>query len=122
MENLVFTQLSILEVREILRQELEAFFSERTSIATSQPEPDEIGGIALALEITGLARPTIYGLVAQSKIPVMKRGKKLYFSRNELTEWIRQGRRKTTDDVEAEADNYLSSKGNHKRNERRATR
>src|SRR4051794_4464648 len=109
MENLVFTQLSISEVRQLFRQELEFFFSEH-ALTSSQAEFDEIGGIALAQKITGLARPTIYGLVAQSKIPSMKRGKKLYFSRQELTDWIKQGRRKTVADIEVEADSYLSAK------------
>jgi excisionase family DNA binding protein len=109
MENLVFTQLSISEVRQLLRQELEDFFAERPLI-TPQPESDQIGGINLAQEITGLAKPTIYGLVAQSKIPYMKQGKKLYFSKRELTDWIKQGKRKTIADIEAEADSYLSGK------------
>ena len=109
MENLVFTQLSVSEVRQLLRQELEAFFAERALISP-QPESDQIGGIELAEQITGLAKPTIYGLVAQSKIPCMKQGKKLYFSRQELTDWIKQGRRKTLDDIEVEASSYISGK------------
>jgi excisionase family DNA binding protein len=121
MENLVFTQLSIPELRAIFRQEIESVLSQHKS-NSPQPESDEIGGIALAQEITGLARPTIYGLVSQSKIPCMKKGKKLYFSRTELNDWIRQGRRKTADDIEAEANSYLSNKGNYKSSERRAAR
>jgi excisionase family DNA binding protein len=117
MENLVFTQLSIAEVKQLFRQELEAFFAGPSLIPTSQNESDEIGGIELAQEVTGLARPTIYGLVSQSKIPFMKRGKKLYFARQELTNWIRQGKRKTVADIEAAAANYLSTKqkGGNKR-------
>jgi hypothetical protein len=109
MENLVFTQLSIAEVRQLFRQELEAFFAEHP-LATAQFDSDEIGDIALAQEITCLARPTIYGLVAQAKIPCMKKGKKLYFSRQELTDWIKRGRRKTTADIETEAESYLAVK------------
>jgi excisionase family DNA binding protein len=111
MENFVLTQLSIPEIRQLLRQELETFFADHLPLTAAQSESDEIGGITLALEITGLAKPTIYGLVAQSKIPCMKRGKKLYFSRKELTEWIKEGKRKTVADIEAEADSYLSGKG-----------
>lgn len=109
MENLVFTQLSIPEVRQLFRQELEAFFAEH-ALNTSQTEADQISGISLAQEITGLAKPTIYSLVAQSKIPHMKRGKLLYFSRQELTVWIKQGKRKTVADVQAEANSYISSR------------
>ena len=118
MENLVFTQLSIPEVRQLLRQELEAFFAEY-ALPTSQPESDQIGGIDLAQQITGLAKPTIYGLVAQSKIPCMKQGKKLYFSSRELTDWIKQGKRKTVADIETAADSYLSSRGKRAHKARR---
>ncbi|MFP5265564.1 MAG: helix-turn-helix domain-containing protein [Blastocatellia bacterium] len=118
MENLVFTQLSISEVRQLLRQELEAFFAERP-LTTSQSESDKIGGIELAQQITGLAKPTIYGLVAQSKIPCMKQGKKLYFSRRELTDWIKQGKRKTIADIEIAADSYLSGTGKRAHKARR---
>jgi excisionase family DNA binding protein len=109
MENVVFTQLSIPELRAIFRQELESILTEY-SIPSQPSESDQIGGIELARQITGLAKPTIYGLVAQSKIPCMKQGKKLYFSKQELTEWIKQGKRKTVTEIEAEADNYLSNK------------
>jgi len=109
MENLVFTQLTIPEVRQLFRQELESFFAEQT-LNAPQPETDQIGGIELACEVTGLARPTIYSLVSQSKIPHMKRGKLLYFSRQELTDWIRTGRRKTVADIQREAGAYVSTK------------
>jgi hypothetical protein len=56
---------------------------------------EDIGNISLAVKITGLAKPTIYALVSQSKIPYMKKSKRLYFSREELTSWIKDGKRKT---------------------------
>ncbi len=67
---------------------------------------DEIGGIELAIELTGLAKPTIYGLVSERRIPHSKRGKKLYFSRFELLEWLTNGKRKTQDEIAEEAANF----------------
>jgi predicted DNA-binding transcriptional regulator AlpA len=109
MQTVTFTQLTESEIRAVIRSELETFFADH-QLAASQPDPDQIGGIELALQITGLAKPTIYGLVAQSKIPHMKRGKLLYFSKRELTDWIKQGRRKTAADIEAAAETYLSNR------------
>ena len=51
----------------------------------------DIGGIELACEVTGLTKSTIYKLKMDGKIPVKKQGKKLYFSRKELTNWINSG-------------------------------
>ncbi len=109
MENLVFTQLSIPEVKQLFREELENFFAEKR-INEPKSESDEIGGIDLAIELTGLAKPTIYGLVSDSKIPVMKRGKKLYFSRREILDWLKQGRRKTQSEIQAEAIEFATKR------------
>jgi len=105
MENLVFTQLSITDVRQLFREELEGFFAEK-SIYGEKDKQDEIGGIHLAIEITGLAKPTIYGLVSERKIPHSKQGKRLYFSRQELLDWLKQGKRKTQAEIAIEAENY----------------
>jgi len=59
------------------------------------PEVDEIGMINLAMRITGLARQTIYAKVSKREMPHMKQGKFLYFSKNELLQWIRDGRKPT---------------------------
>ena len=105
MENLVFTQLSIPEVRQLFREELENYFAENRTGETIT-KTDEIGGIDLAIEITGLAKPTIYGLVSERKIPHSKQGKRLYFSRQELLEWLKQGKRKTQTEIKIEAENF----------------
>ncbi len=56
---------------------------------------DIIGGIELAIQVTGLAKATIYVLSSQNKIPHFKKNKKLYFSKTELLNWIKSGRCKT---------------------------
>ena len=105
MQNLLLTQISDTEIRQLFREELKNFFDENR-IGEQKNENEELGGIDLAIEITGLAKPTIYGLVHGRSIPHSKRGKKLYFSRKELTEWLRQGKRKTNAEIAIEAANY----------------
>ena len=74
------------------------------------PESDKLLTIKQAAEILHLSVPTIYGLVQRAEVPVCKRGKRLYFSKQELTSWIMAGRKKTYSEIEAEADSYLSSR------------
>jgi len=109
MQNLVFTQLSISEVRQLFREELENYFAANLP-ANNQAKQDDIGGIELAETLTGLQRPTIYGLVSKRKIPHLKQGKRLYFSRQELIEWLKAGKRKTQDEIAAEAADFLTAK------------
>lgn len=53
----------------------------------------EIGGMEMAMEITGLKRPSIYGLTSTRQIPHCRQGKRLYFKRSELIQWIELGRK-----------------------------
>lgn len=42
-----------------------------------------------------MAKPTLYALTCKRKIPHMKVGKKLYFNRQELDDWLKTYRKKT---------------------------
>jgi excisionase family DNA binding protein len=86
---------------------------ERLLLETSKHSPtetDKLLTIQQAAETLCLSVPTIYGLVSRSEIPCMKKGKRLYFSKTELTDWIKAGRKKTITEIQLEADNYLSTK------------
>jgi excisionase family DNA binding protein len=63
---------------------------------------DEIGGLDLAVGITGLARRTIYKLTHRREIPHRRVGGRLYFRRSELEQWIDAGRRRTVAEVAVE--------------------
>ena len=52
---------------------------------------DQLLTLSEACALVKKAKPTIYGLVNARKIPFMKQGKHLYFSKQELTDWIRKG-------------------------------
>ena len=70
---------------------------------TANDKPaDEIGGLELAVKITGLARRTIYKLTHRREIPHRRVGGRLYFRRSELEQWIDAGRRKTSAEVAVE--------------------
>jgi excisionase family DNA binding protein len=63
-----------------------------------------------AAEFLSLAVPTIYTMVSRGELPVMKRSKRLYFSRNELMDYLKQGKKKTISEIESETDAYLAKK------------
>ncbi len=64
-----------------------------------------------AAKFLNLKVPTIYSKVSRGELPVMKRSKRLYFSRNELMDYLKEGSRKSYSDIEKEAENYLNKKG-----------
>lgn len=69
--------------------------------------------ISEAAGFLNLSVPTLYSKVSRGELPVMKRGKRLYFSRAELLAYLKAGRKKSNAEIEAEADQYLlkSKKG-----------
>ena len=71
--------------------------------AKSQDE-DKLLTVQEAGELLKLTVPTIYSKVSKSELPVMKRGKRLLFSRAELMEYMKAGRRKTLPELKKEAE------------------
>jgi excisionase family DNA binding protein len=70
---------------------------------------DQLLTIRQAAELLSLSVPTIYGLVSKKEIPVNKKGKRLYFSSIELTDWIRSGRKMTLSEINDLSKSYLKS-------------
>ena len=70
----------------------------------SEPEKRIPIDIEAASRIIGKAKPTIYTLVRERKIPCYKNGKKLYFFEDELMAWISSGKRKTILEIEEDAE------------------
>lgn len=111
-ENVVFTQLSIPEIRQMFRQELESYFDTKSKTEpTPTDPPEQLLTIQEAAQFLKLTVPTMYSKVSKGELPVMKRSKRLYFSRTELMEYIKTGRKKSNAEIEAEAESYLKKKG-----------
>lgn len=73
-------------------------------------ESDELLTVQAAAEFLSLSVPTIYGLISKGELPVMKRSKRCYFSKAELINYLKQGRKKTTAETEKAAEDYLSQR------------
>ncbi len=79
-----------------------------------QPTPEtteDFLSIQEAAKLLHLTVPTMYSKHSRGELPgVSKRGKRLYFSKKILLEWLEAGRQKTNKELEAEADEFLSNK------------
>lgn len=72
-------------------------------------EAEELLTVQEAAEFLHLSVPTIYSKVSKGELPVMKRSKRLYFSRTELLDYLKDGRKKSNAEIEQEANAYLSN-------------
>lgn len=80
------------------------------AVRNEQPttdQPEQLLTIQEAAEFLSLTVPTMYSKVSKGELPVMKRSKRLYFSRTELLEYLKDGRKKSNAEIEAEAKAYL---------------
>lgn len=108
MQNITITQITPPELETLIENTIKRVLGVQQT--PPYPQADEVLTINQAAEMLSLSVPTIYGLVHRAVIPVSKRGKRLYFSKAELTQWIKDGRKKTTKEIAAEAQQYLKSK------------
>jgi excisionase family DNA binding protein len=109
-ENLTFEQLPYaitLLTKEV--SELKELLLKKQQTATIVPV-EELLTVEQAAEFLNLSVPTIYTKVSRGTLPVMKKSKRLYFSNLELMNYLKDGRKKTNEEIEQEADTYLSKK------------
>lgn len=95
------------ELRTLLREEI------RAALLELQPatEPDDILTLVGACAFLSLARPTLYALTSQRRIPHAKKGKRLYFRRSELLTWLAEGRQPTQKEIAANVLTSVAKKG-----------
>ena len=74
-----------------------------------QPEWMDIDGLRQYIP-SHPAKQTIYGWVNDKLIPYYKTSKKLTFKKSEIDEWLHQGRRKSTEDLQREASEFINLK------------
>ena len=106
---------------EISKEDLLAFAEKLRAISkrTEQPEEatvkDELLNFEEMCAFLGIAKSTGYQRIGRGEIPHFKKGRRLYFWKLELIEWIESGRRKTKEDLEKIAEKYLADYKNHQK-------
>lgn len=74
----------------------------------------EVFNLNQASEYVSLSKSAIYKKTSERNIPHFKKGKKLYFKRSELVEWLTENKISTNAEIEMLATNYILKKGNRK--------
>lgn len=90
-------------------ENIEKLLQHNNTVVPTEPN-DILLTIDEAAQFLFLTKPTLYSKVSRGELPVMKRSKRLYFSKLELIDYLKQGRVKTSSDISDEAFSYLSKK------------
>ena len=112
MENVVLSPISTDALVEMIAQRTAEIISQSQS---KQSHPTEVAEqfltIKEAAEFLKLTVPTCYSKVSRGELPgVFKRGKRLYFSDLALKQYLKDGRKKSNVEIEAEAQEYFQTK------------
>jgi len=74
------------------------------SVVTIPPKPQsDLLNIQEAAELLSLSVPTLYSKISRRELPFSKAGKRVYFSKNEILAFVKEGRRLTTDEIKTKA-------------------
>ncbi|MDA1122429.1 MAG: helix-turn-helix domain-containing protein [Bacteroidetes bacterium] len=106
----VFFNVPLSELEPIFKRWIKEAQRELLPKEVDEQKEDYPLTVQEAGKFLSLAIPTIYSKVSKGELPFMKRSKRLYFSRNELMEYIKEGRNKTNAEIEIEAEQYLDKK------------
>jgi len=69
---------------------------------------DKLLNVDEACDLLHLEKPTVYSKVSRGELPHMKKGKRLYFSKESLLEYIHSGRVKTNEELQESSLDYLN--------------
>ncbi len=71
-----------------------------------EEQPIDVGAVADLLKVS---KQHVYFMTSQNKIPhtKAKNGKRLYFFRSEILKWLKSGKRKTDEEIDDMANEFL---------------
>jgi excisionase family DNA binding protein len=69
-------------------------------------EENQLLNVSEAADFLKISTASLYTKVSRKEIPVSKPGKRLYFVKAELQEWVKLGQRKTSAEISHDANLY----------------
>lgn len=101
------------DIKELIRGILEPIIDDCITRAMNkyineirydQPIDSEVLGVPEAISYLKIAKPTMYSLTQKREIPFYKKGKRIYFRKEDLDNWINKGKIKTKEEIIEELD------------------
>ena len=103
------TNLSEEEFKNFLKETISEILGDKISSIKKSDLPDILNGKEAA-DFLRLKISTLYEKTSEKTIPHFKKGNKLYFHRSELETWVKDGKVKTTIELQCDAASYTMHK------------
>ena len=93
---------------EVILEKLNAIESAIEKLnATSNNSDDNFMDIKQVASFIGVSKVTVYGMTHKQTIPHFKVGKRLYFKKSDIINWITSSRVLTRQELNQKADEYI---------------
>jgi len=111
MNKIVFISLPIEDFQTVIIDCLNSCLKNNTQeqIPTEQPDQWLDLNDLIRYDPEKRTKATWYSKISRNEVPHYKRGKKVYFLKSEIDEWLKQGKCKSNAEIDQEAEVYLSS-------------
>jgi excisionase family DNA binding protein len=76
----------------------------------SRPDPEEFFTVQEAAKFLKLSVPTVYTMIHEKRIPFMKAAKRCYFLKDDLINYLKTSRNKSSSEISLEANEYSDKK------------
>lgn len=106
MNDILFTPIRLSELETLIQHSVERAMR-TVHRADPTEKDDQLLTVDGAAEFLDCAKPTIYQKTSKGELPFMKRGKKLYFLKKDLIDYLKAGRNITNAEIEANPEEYL---------------
>jgi excisionase family DNA binding protein len=103
-------ELTIEDVRQLFKTEVAALIKSVNQKEPKIVQEDELLSLEQTCKFLHFAKPTVYAYVAKRKIPFIKKGRKLLFSKQQLILWLKESYKKTEKELKQEAESYILNK------------
>lgn len=103
---MIILQLSSDELSNLIKKAVRAEISEHQSLPDKSPS-DDILTVDQTAQFFNLSKSTVYRLISMRELPVMKRGKRCYFLKEDLIDYLKAGRNQSRSEIESESNTYL---------------
>lgn len=101
------------ELETIIEVSIRRAFTEQGKVnpASDLSKLLSVGEAAIYLN---LAQQTLYGFTSKNLVPFIKKGKKLYFKKADLDQWLLSGKQKTVIELKKEWSTFAKATGDNR--------
>lgn len=111
MRKKILTELTVEEIRNLFRGEIEQALANYNMNKNRKEKRTSILNFEEGCKYIGISKSHGYKLTSQGRIPHSKQGKRIFFEKEELDQWLLENKVKGLKEREAEVERYINQKG-----------